>query len=48
MAFLTKWRDDRDVAQSLLHQHSTWLKSFRNQISKVSNIAGSNSYRANR
>lgn len=32
LGFLERWRDDRDVADSLLHQHSNWLRTFREQV----------------
>lgn len=42
LAFLDRWKDDGDVAKSLLHQHSSWLKTFREQIGKVGgNVAAS-------
>ena len=35
-SFLGRWRDEQDVAQELLQQHSSWLRGFREQIGRVS------------
>lgn len=35
LRFLSRWQDDRDIAASLLQQHSSWLQGFRHQLSKV-------------
>ncbi|KAJ9526941.1 hypothetical protein QJQ45_025344, partial [Haematococcus lacustris] len=32
LEFLDRWQDERDVVESLLHQHSSWLRTFRDQV----------------
>ena len=32
LGFLGRWKDDRDMAQELLQQHSSWLRGFREQV----------------
>jgi hypothetical protein len=36
LSFLNKWRDERDMASSLFDQHSSWLRSFKQQVGCVS------------
>eukprot|EP00798_Chlamydomonas_sp_ICE-L_P007393 gene7393-519_t len=40
MGELDRWREDRGVARTLLHDHSDWLRGFREQIGKVSSGGG--------
>ncbi len=39
-AFLSKWKDEREVARSLLQQHSQWLNTFKAQLAKAAAKAG--------
>lgn len=39
LRFLSRWRDERDIANSLLQQHSAWLQAFRNQMTRVASGA---------
>uniref|UniRef100_A0A7R9YUS9 Uncharacterized protein n=1 Tax=Chlamydomonas euryale TaxID=1486919 RepID=A0A7R9YUS9_9CHLO len=34
--FLSRWRDEQELSQALLSQHSSWLRSFREQIGRAS------------
>eukprot|EP00877_Chromochloris_zofingiensis_P001542 jgi/Chrzof1/11389/Cz05g34290.t1 len=38
-AFLSKWRDERDMAHSILKEHSQWLQSFREEMKKAAKHA---------
>ena len=40
LSFLGRWKDERDVAQALLQQHSSWLRGFREQIGRASSGGG--------
>ena len=40
LSFLGRWKDERDVAQALLQQHSSWLRGFREQIGRARSGGG--------
>ncbi len=34
-AFLNRWRDEREMGQSLLKQHAQWLEGFKEEVSRA-------------
>lgn len=36
--YINKLREERDVAQNVMQQHSQWLQDFRQQLSKVAHF----------
>ena len=40
LSFLGRWKDEHDVAQALLQEHSSWLRGFREQVGRASTVSG--------